>query len=236
MKKTIVAMLISMAIIGSISITLADSGYSVNLLGGVTFGMTANEVTFKLQQNNLRVSDGAGPQKGSIFVPLTEIGGFENTRAYFRFNILGQLDCVYYMLEWAEPETVSEEDFDILEETLLNKYGETDYCTQTGKTYQLNNRYTDDEWHFRSWTTSDGRYMYEKNTPIKYSERVVDYGDGTYMLVEHYLHAHGYNDDNIPEIRHTLAYTHYYDNLNQNESEGNADDQMTQEEKMMNAF
>ena len=230
MRKSIAVLFISFIMICLISIGLSETNYAVNFLGNVTFGMSANEVRFNLQQSNFSVNDSNWGT--TVF---GEIGGFEKSAATFNYNVLEQLDSVKYDLKINSDEETTAHDFDIVEETLIKKYGDTSYCTQTGNTYKLNNRTTNPEWYYRTFG-GPKRNGWEKNTPGLYSERVVEYGDGTYMLIEHYLYNNQFDFYDQPELQHLLAYTHYYDDLSKTGAERNSDNQLTQEQKMTNAF
>ena len=116
MRKSIAVLFISFIMICLISIGLSEPNYAVNFLGNVTFGMSANEVRFNLQQSNFSVNDSNWGT--TVF---GEIGGFEKSAATFNYNVLEQLDSVKYDLKINSDEETTAHDFDIVEETLIER-------------------------------------------------------------------------------------------------------------------
>lgn len=232
-KKTLYSITIVLIIAVLPLCVVAEQTYSVNLFGGVHFGMTSNEVAYELQQKGYDVSHFSNDRADCWIVSSVEVGGFKGAQVNYYYNVLDQLDTVEYSFNFYKMQDSAKmkSDFDMIEESLVKKYGETDYTASTGRLLLLNNKVVNEEWKY--W--SDGEGHWEKCEPVDYSERIVEYGDGTYMLIEHTSYKDQYNFSSEPTLKHMLCYTHYKEDLSQKQSDDSKEN-LTQEEKMAQDF
>lgn len=229
MKKIMACIMTLLFIVSS---SMAETTYTVNLFGGVHFGMTSNEVAYEIQQQGYEIDHFQNDRADSWIVSPVEIGGFKDVQASYRYNVLDQLDNVRYLFEAHSVNEASKmnAEFDLIEASLIKKYGETEYTSESGKVLNLNNKVNDEE--FKLWR--DGK-KWETCETIDYSERVVEYGDGTYMLIEHFTYADLYYFSEEPTLKHYLCYTHYREDLSKNNA-AESDENLTQEEQMAKDF
>ena len=229
MKKIIVCMLVFLLVISS---SMAEGTYTVNLFGGVHFGMTSNEVAYEIQQQGYEINHFQNARTDCWTVSPVEVGGFNDVQASYRYNVLDRLDNVRYLFAAHSMDEAlkMKEEFDLIEASLIKKYGETEYTTDSGKVLNLNNKVNDEA--FKLWRDGD---KWETCETVDYSERVVEYGDGTYMLIEHFTYADQYYFSEEPTLKHYLCYTHYREDLSKSNSSDN-NENLSQEEQMAKDF
>lgn len=229
MRKIIVCML---ALLFVMSSSIAEGTYTVNLFGGVHFGMTSNEVAYEIQQQGYEINHFQNARADCWIVSPVEVGGFNQVQVSYRYSVLDQLDNVQYLFNvyFMDEASKMKNEFDLVEASLIKKYGKTEYTTDSGKILNLNNKVNNEA--FKLWRDGD---KWETCETIDYSERVVEYGDGTYMLIEHFTYADQYYFSEEPTLMHTLCYTHYREDLSKNNA-AESNENLTQEEQMARDF
>lgn len=225
MMKKIVGMILIIAMFTGIT-AFADEAI-LTLHSGVQFGMTIEEVQqleedagFMLVPRG-KLSEG-GPVASIPFLTggyflweRATLAGFDADVHYaFTDNALWGVSYEF----WTDAHGESNSAYVHVLETLESKYGETEYNEETSKRYNLPAKNgTSDEFAFNAYSTgvgiaSEQNYFYgtilgkkDFNAECtKYSQWLVELGDGSVVLIEHYL----VEEDDMKDC-HGILYTYF---------------------------
>lgn len=186
------------------NVSMADEPYAVNFFGNVHFGMKIEEVSLALSAQNI-----PHKRKDTSITLLATINGCENSYVNYYFDDNDRLNDVRYSMpsEHFESEDELLAHFKALEDKLLAKYGSTEYTMATGQGLL-----------FREKRFESGRKsvfgMYWTDNILDRSERIVEYGDGTYLVIDHYcLVTDTEFGDKERTLNHNITYENYLGDL-----------------------
>lgn len=174
---------------------------SIALFGNARFGMSIEEVSILLSEQNI-----VHERKESYIELRASINGCEDSYVRFSFNDNEELRQVRYELPSFESADAAIKNYNELESRFLVKYGDTKYTAESG--YGL---------VFREGRMVDGRKgvfgFYANDTIPKRAERIVDYDDGTHIIIDHYciITDFEFNDEML--YQHIIVYELYVGNI-----------------------
>lgn len=179
--KKIVGMILMVAMLFG---TLAFAEEEFTLHNGTKFGMTEKEVIEAEANKGFELKrDSSVETKIVSIIGIGTIANQENTTIHYYFQD-DQLYEMFYKF------VTTEMSYNAIENSLIEKYGNTEFSSETGYTLCQTEREDVDAGHSLI-PTSNVKYM-----PL-FSQRIVSIEDGKEMLIDHYYNAFG----------HILIYT-----------------------------
>ncbi len=188
--KKILAMMILL-----VMLTTAAFAENVEFMAGVEFGMSRSDVERVVRRAGYSLT-GTGKFATGSTSGVTGVYGFTNSpidQMIIRYDDEKEVYHVQYTLY------IREGEFELVEESLIEKYGPTDFSSETGELLYI-------------WKGAElyglRLSMVPETAPSsrasQYSQRLITFEDGSGMLIEHYtianMHSMYYTRINTDEM------------------------------------
>lgn len=169
--KKIISLVLMVAMLFSVS-AFAEEEFMLH--NGTKFGMSRDEVINQEAQNDFNLLSRSNILEGHGIVANQSNTGITY---YFSSN-----DNLLYCMSYAFADTDS---YVAIENSLLNKYGETSYSSITGFAFPKVEGFSPSV----GFVTSEGTTREKQFKRDRYSHRLVQISDTDYVIIEHYTYS-----------------------------------------------
>ena len=197
MKKIICVLLVVMMLMGT---AFAEEEFTLH--NGTKFGMSGDDIVSLESEAGIYLSEDEAPY-GKVYEAKTTVAGVHDTAlSYMLWN--DELYCMTYSFTEDNPDFSFDEYFNI-ENGLIQKYGETQYSSQTQQSIPSRMPYKTTKLIDKEVPNYHSLGVWKDDM---YSQRLVPLSDGSYVFIIHQVYSYYWADRMVYQYFHKLSYNY----------------------------